>query len=221
MAELIHHSPRDLPDAEWKVLAVLCEDARDSTRRCWPGAGEVEERTGKAESTVRRLLTGLERRKLIRRVPAPRQQPDAVEVVAHRGRRTVFEILPMPGRDGGKALTSEPLPAEKGAHARAERGSVPSSKGPRGEPPSPHVPADPLTDGPVAIDAAAVAAVREALRARTQRDVGDEWAVRVAAQLLAGRTGITSPARWLTACIQRDAHPERFLPIASPGYEAP
>lgn len=212
--EVIQHSPR-LPDAEWKLLVILAADARDATRRCWPGAGVLEDATGKAESTVRRLLGNLEDRKLIRRIEATRR-PGAAPVVAHRGHRTVFELLPMPGR---KALTSEPLSPAKAAHPRAERGPVLSSKGPTSEPPSRHVPSGPVISGPVAIDDATIAAVREELRLRTGTDVGDVWATRVAAELLAGRIGITSPPRYLRTIINRERDPSRWLPIALPGYQ--
>lgn len=206
IGELIHRGPRDIPDAEWRVLVVLCEDARDATRLCWPGAGEIEERTGKAESTVRRLLTNLERRKLIKRHDAPPVRDDAEPVVAYRGHRTVFEVLSM-------ALTSEPLPGRKGAHARAERGPEPSGKAPRTEPPSPQSPGMSPQSGPVAIGPETVAEVRDALRERTGRDVGDDWALRVAANLLSGRTGIASPARYVRASIEREVDLQRFLPV--------
>ncbi len=209
IAELIHHGPRDIPDAEWRVLVVLCESARDATRKCWPGAGEIEEVTGKAESTVRRLLTNLERRKLIKRLDARQIQPGAAPVVAYRGWRTVFEIMSLTETQG---LTSGPLPDEKGARSEPERGPVPRSKGPRSGPPSPHVPASPLT-APVEISPAVVAEVRAALLERSGRDVGDEWALLVAQNELSGRRGITHPRSWIRAVIERETNVQRFLPV--------
>lgn len=215
MVEVIKHGPRDLPDAEWRILVVLCESARDETRLCWPGFDEIHDGTDKAESTIRRLLTNLERRKLIKRLTARQIQPGAMPVVAYRGHRTVYEILPMPGRDETMPLTSGPLSREKGAQIRAERGPVPSSKGPTSGPPSPQVPSGPLT-GPAAIDDRAIAAVRRGLLARTGREVDDAWAVRVAAQLLAGRADVRHPARWLAACLETEPNPARLLPTPTP-----
>lgn len=218
VAEVIHDGPCSdgpdgLIDAEFKLLMVLAEDARDATRECWPGMAELVARTHKAASTVRRLLTSLERKKLIKRLPARRIQPGAHEVVAHRGRRTVYRIEPMPGLSDTQALTCEHLSHSKDAHARAERRSILASKGLTGEHPSPQVPADPVSDGPVEITSSVVAACRAALLERSGRDVGDEWARMVAVNLLGGRRGVTSPQRWIRTVIGRETDLQRFLPV--------
>lgn len=218
--EALDHAPATLISEELLLLLIICEDANDETRQGWPGMPLLMRRSRKSESTVRRLLTGLETKKAIRRLNARRVQPGAVPVVAHRGHRTTFYVEPMAPESSGtshtEALTHERHSDEKGAHARAERRSPVSGKALTRERPSPHVPSSSPHPGPDPSDPAAVAAVVEALRVRTGVTVGEAWAIRVAAQLLAGRGGITAPARWLTAVIQRDTNPQRLLPTPDP-----
>jgi len=211
VAEVIHSGPcsdgeEGLIDAEFRLLMVLAEDANDGTRHCWPGMPELVARTHKAASTVRRLLTSLERKKLITRLQARQIQPGAQPVVAHRGRRTVYRIERMPGLSDTQALTCEHHSEEKGAHARAERRSIPASKAPTGEHPSPQVPAGPVTD-------AVVAECRAALQERSGRELTDEWARVVAVNLLTGRRNVANPRAWIRAVIERETDLQRFLPV--------
>lgn len=211
MAEVIHSGPCSdgpdgLIDAEFRLLMVLAEDANDGTRTCWPGMPELVARTHKAASTVRRLLTSLERKKLVTRIPSRRIQPGATQVVAHRGRRSVYRIELMPGLSDTQALTCEHLPEQEGAHPRAERRSIPASKALTGEHPSPHVPSGPVT-------AAVVAECRAALQERSGREITDEWAHTVAVNLLSGRRGVANPRAWIRAVIEQEANLQRFLPV--------
>lgn len=206
-AEIVHGWPCELIDAERVLLAVLAEDANDQTREGWPGMDELVARTHKGASTVRRLLTSLEHKKMITRVPAP-VAAESSPVVAHRGRRTVYRILPMPD---GKALTCEHLPAAEGAHVRAKRRSRVSRKALTGEHPplrSPQVPSPPTA----AVDVAAVAEARAVLLERTGIDVGDAWAAVVATSRIGGRRNITRQAPWLRAVLEREPNIRSLLP---------
>ncbi len=216
IVEAIHHAPCDLSDAEARVLVVLAEDANDTTRECWPGMPELVARTHKAASSVRRILSSLEDRKLITRLSARTVQPGARPVVAHRGHRTVYRLEPMPGTSGSsdtEALTCEHHSGAKGAHPRAQRRSPVSGKALTREHPSPHVPSGPLTPPPAGIGADVVAEVRAVLLERSGRDVGDAWALTVATTLLSGRRGVSRPVSWIRAVLEREADLQRFLPV--------
>ncbi len=210
--EALDHAPRECKGSELVTLLVLCEDARDSTRRGWPGMDKLRRRTRCEESTVRGHLAKLEERKLIKRLDAPTRQPGAKPVVAHRGRRTVYEIAPMTDSSHTKAPGSQRHPDPERGQDPAERRQDPSGKAPGSWPPSPPAPAA-SPPGPVAIGPDVVAEIRDALRERTGRDVGDAWALRVAANILSGRGGVASPVRYVRASIERETDLQRFMPV--------
>lgn len=214
--EVLKHAPRDLLDGEYILLLVIAEDARDETRLSWSGMDHLVAYSHKAESSVRRLLTSLEEKKLIRRLSARQVQPGARPVTAYRGKRQVIQLLPLaPDMPDTEALTHERHPDEKGAHPRAERRSPVSGKALSGEPPPLMSPQTPSAAG---IGEDVIAAVRLALLERTGREVGPTWARMVATQLLAHRAGISSPARYVAAVLHRepDSSVARFLPTPGP-----
>lgn len=214
--EVLKQGPRDVKGSELVVLLVLAEDARDATRRTWLGMEELAYRSRCGESTVRGHLAKLEERKVIKRLEAPQRQPGATPVVAYRGHRTVYEILPMTEMSDTEAPGSQRLPGSERRQDPAERRQDPSErrqdpsgKAPGSWPPSPHAPQVPSSHG---IGEDVIAAVQAVLRDRTGREVGPTWARMVATQLLAHRSGISSPARYVRAVIEREVDVSRFLP---------
>jgi hypothetical protein len=204
--EALDHAPPECRGSELVVLLVLCEDANDRTRQTWMGAEKLARRSRCTASTARGHLAKLEERKIIRRHESGAVADGARPVVAHRGHRTVIEVLPM-------APGSRRLPTEKGARIPEERRQDPSAKAPGSRRPSPHAPAVPLILSAADVPADVIVEVREALRERTGRDVGDVWARRVAASLLVGRPGVTAPRPWIRAVIERETNLQRFLPV--------
>ncbi len=209
--EVLDHAPRECKGSELVVLLVLAEDMNDKTRRGWMGMDLLKRRTRCGESTVRGHLAKLEERKLIKRIEAPQRQPGAAPVVAYRGHRTVYEMAHMADSSHTEAPGSQHLSKGERGQDPGERGQDPGGKGPESWPPSPHPPQVPSSGG---YGEDVIRAIQAVLLDRTGREVGPTWAGMVAAQLLAHRPGVSSPARYVRAVIEREpaGTVRRFLP---------
>jgi hypothetical protein len=121
-----------------------------------------------------------------------------------------------------KALAGEPHRRKKGAHQQAERGSPAIERG------SPAITKG-LTSKPPLVSISSVssesrhpratperAAVVDALRARTGREIDGRQADAVITQLIGDRDDIRNPVAYLRSAINRDPDPGRFLPTPIP-----
>lgn len=68
---------------------------------------------------------------------------------------------------------------------------------------------------PAGWNAAILAAVKKSLFVAAGRSVDDVWAARVADYLITGRN-VEHPVQYVIDAIERDPHPERFLPTPAP-----
>lgn len=83
VGRVLDNAPRDLTQSERLVLAVLAEQARDQTRRCWPGMALLVRRTGLEPDSLRKVFQRLAARGLEVRVQA---EKDGAPIFDRRGR---------------------------------------------------------------------------------------------------------------------------------------
>ncbi|MEU4372449.1 helix-turn-helix domain-containing protein [Pseudonocardia alni] len=236
--------PPDATAGDRLVLFVLAEQARDSTQLCWPGTDSLMSRTGMADGSIRRIVRRLVAFGLLERVPSG-TDCNGSTIYAHRGHRTTYKITP-PTRmaDPSDRLSTDAADLDGGPVRRSDRSGFPPRKadpsdrltagkgGPVGPerrthgsvlPPvrRPHGSALPSVVQPVSEPSSARATpdhravVRDALRERTGKEIPDEYADAVAREVLDGRHP-RSPERYLRAAIEREMHPERWLPTPTP-----
>lgn len=125
LVEVLDHAPADLTPAERLVLAVLAEDARDETRKCWPGMDKLERRTGLRSDSLRRVFQRLAKRGLEVRVPITFTKKGA-PVFAREGVQTNYRIpeFPESSRDCGPASNGEGEEESRDQHPATEEGSA-------------------------------------------------------------------------------------------------
>ncbi|MBN9737311.1 MULTISPECIES: helix-turn-helix domain-containing protein [unclassified Pseudonocardia] len=238
--------PQEATLGDRLVMFVLAEQARDSTRLCWPGTDTLTTRTGMSEGSIRRSVRRLITFGILERVASGTDR-NGTTVYAHRGHRTTFRIVTGPEKAdradrlstgaedderrsretaiaSQKADPGDRLRDEKGGPVGPERRSretaKPGERRTRGT-------ALPSEVHPVREPSSARAApehravVRSVLEERTGKSISDDYADAVVREVLDGRAP-KSPERYLRAALERELRPERWLetPIP-PRYERP
>lgn len=148
--------------------------------------------------------------------PAPDQPaPDSPGVIPPMPESPAEELPELSTAPPESPHQDAPFPPEKGRTKRGERAHESAE---RAHDDAPHLFIS-LQES-LQIDARALATLCittvEALAERTGTHVEDDHALLVIRQLLRGRPGIRSPARYVRAAIERDPAPTRFLPTPTP-----
>lgn len=223
--EVLRRAPAGLTKGERLVLFVCAWNFNDDSRAGWPGEELLTTGTDMTPRGVRKAIDGLVDRGVVERIPLGHDKTGR-PIYAHSGRRARYRIaelihsppekeeppFPLPDDEGGT-----PVPPSEGErrNQRAEKAEPASKKAEPGFPRqvissqrSSQISARATTDD--------LAAVIEAVHNRTGTRIDRDHANRIVSQVLDGRAGIRAPARYAAAAIQRDEHPERFLPTPTP-----
>ena len=112
-------------------------------------------------------------------------------------------------RSGRDASQDPPQDVSHDVSSRARAHPIPS------HPPSGSVPVPTTGSNGRAEDGDVIFAVQQTIAARTGRIIGDEDARLVATRIL-GAEAVRNPVAYVTAAINRDPSPRRFLPVSLP-----
>jgi hypothetical protein len=155
--EVLEHAPDTLTWRERYALAVLAENANDSTRECWPGIEDdpaiahrmrLPGRSSRYDvlSALRKkgalmtVTSGHRGRRAVYRVPVMRPEtPDAIDPAKGPGTPDKGSGNPGPNQDSKGPETPDPMDA-KGSGNEGERVQEPREKGPETQDPFPSVP---------------------------------------------------------------------------------
>jgi hypothetical protein len=97
--EVLDHASADLTATERLVLAVIADDANDTTRESWSPSPEwLAHRAGSTITAIHKAIQRLGRRGYELRVPV-KVGVDGRPVYAHKGRATTYRIPRFPARD--------------------------------------------------------------------------------------------------------------------------
>lgn len=228
IVEALDYAPDTLTPRERYVLVVLAESARDATRVCWPGIEDDETfiRRSRLKSRSQRyaVIKGLVDKGALESVKRGNRGSRAVYRIARLAPAGAVLPEPQEAPETAASLAAERVPESrtqsggKGPGSGEKGSRNPGQRVPESRTPSPHVPSEsPQSD--------ARAAVISELAAATGRTVDDEWATKVAKQILESARGdVASPVAYVVRSIRAaadDGTVSRFLPTPGPDRFAP
>lgn len=213
IVEVLDHAPAELTPPERLLLVALAEEARDDTRRCWPGMETLTRRMGLSARRVRQVLAELAQRGYEVRVPSGVDK-HGMPVFASKGHRTVYGVPPFRQRGQSTAALKgadvRRLCDPKAAGSGTQRRQDPVAKAAEYCPPLPQEPSKKPSNPRDRRTTADLNTIRAALTKVGSKRTDDDWCRQVVKHAQQNGTARNDLTAFVVACIENN--PVEYVP---------